>query len=85
MARPLNELRNEVGSMKPDELFGVGVRWIGLICALTGLPALLQFNYGAAISGAGQVVLGLLLMTRADAIVRVCYPKTKDLTDFRDS
>ena len=71
--------------MKPDELFGVGVRWIGLICALTGLPALLQFNYSAAISGAGQVVAGLILMTRADVIVRVCYPKTKDLTDFRDT
>lgn len=58
--------------MKPSELFGVGIRLIGVTCALTGLPAvtgIMQGNYAAI----GQVVVGLLLVTQADAIARLCY------------
>ncbi len=65
--------------MKTDELFGVGVRWIGLVCAMLALPELLQLDYMAAVQAAGQGVAGLILMTRADWIVRLCYPK-----DFRE-
>jgi hypothetical protein len=66
--------------MKAHELFGVGVRWIGLICVLSGLPAISSFNYTAILGVAGQIVVGLILITRADLIVRLCYPK-----EFRES
>jgi hypothetical protein len=60
--------------LKASELFGVGVRLIGVIGALTGLPSLLGFLQGNW-SGALEVVAGLVLVTRADSIVGYCYPE----------
>lgn len=56
--------------MTAKELFGVGVRLIGLITALMYVPALAQLNY---LTGAMGVV-GLLLLTRADLLAQFCYP-----------
>lgn len=62
--------------MAPRELFGVGVRLIGLAGALAGLPqlSLLPLNLGAAL----QVVAGVLLLMRADLLVNLCYPPKRE-------
>ena len=57
--------------MKPSEIFGVGVRLVGLFFVTYGLPGCFQLD----IYSAGHVVAGLILVTRADLIVRLCYPK----------
>jgi hypothetical protein len=62
-------------SMTAKELFGVGVRLIGLVTALVYLPALVLLHYVDGAMG----VIGLLLLTRADLIAHLCYPK--DATD----
>lgn len=68
--------------MKADEVFGVGVRLIGLIFVLSGLPNLLQLDYYTA----AQVIAGLILVTRADSITRGCYPRhsRQEFMDSRD-
>ena len=58
-------------SMKPAESFGVGVRLVGLFFAIYALPGCFQLD----IYSAAHVVAGLILVTRADSIVRLCYPK----------
>ena len=75
--------------MTAKELFGVGVRLVGLIAALASLPSLLQLNLLGALPG----VAGLVLLTRADWIADRCYPiqrpgddwRVKTPKDFRDT
>jgi hypothetical protein len=72
-------------NMTAKELFGVGVRLVGLVAAFNYLPALVQLNYVAAAPG----IVGLIMLTRADFIARLCYPEDsreqadRDLRDFR--
>ncbi len=70
--------------MAPRELFGVGVRLTGLVAAVGALPALLgiPLNVGAA----AQVVLGLILITRAEMVVDLSYgtDRRKALDDKDD-
>jgi hypothetical protein len=71
------------------EFFGAGVRLVGIAAALVYLPALLQRDYLGAVPG----VAGLVLLTRADLIARLCYPldprdedwRAKVPKDFRDT
>jgi hypothetical protein len=65
------------------ELFGVGVRLIGLITVVSCVPSLFHLDYLAL----APVVVGLILLTRADAIAQLCYPRDareRDLKDFRE-
>lgn len=76
--------------MAPKELFAVGVRLIGLASVMVTIPDLFSLNYLAF----APAVAGLILITRADLIANLCYPK--ELTrgnfeiravprDFRDT
>jgi hypothetical protein len=72
----------------PQELFAVGLRLIGVWFAVSALPEILALNYFGALPG----ITGLILLTRADLIVQLCYPKgsrkidqpEKPPRDFRD-
>ena len=55
--------------MKAHELFGVAVRVIGLVLALSSIPTALVNPF----VGAGCIVMGLLLLVQANLIVRLCY------------
>ncbi len=70
--------------MTAKDLFGVGVRLIGLVAVMMALPELLHLNY----LGAGPGVAGLILITRAELIAHLCYPqhsREKAFKDFRES
>jgi hypothetical protein len=75
--------------MTAKEFFGAGVRLVGIAAALLYLPAMLQRDYLGAVPG----VAGLVLLTRADWIARLCYgvdPRNDDWQvkapkDFRDN
>ncbi len=58
--------------MTAKALFGVCVRVVGLVVSISGIPDLLTPMYWA---GALPVVGGLVLITKADFIAGLCYPK----------
>ena len=61
--------------MTPRELFGVGIRLIGVIGIVVAAPTLLSIPLN--IMAAGQVVIGALLVTKADLFASLCYPHTR--------
>jgi len=71
-----------------QELFAVGLRLIGIWFAVSALPEIFALNYFGALPG----IAGLILLTRADLITQLCYPKgsgkpdpqEKPPRDFRD-
>jgi hypothetical protein len=69
--------------MTAKDLFGVGVRLIGIAAVAAALPAILRLDYYAAAQG----VAGLVLITRADLIAGLCYRddlREKTLRDLKD-
>ncbi len=64
--------------MAAKDLFELGVRLIGVLSVVLGLPSVLLLDYGAA----AQIVAGLILITRADVIGNFCYPPPR--VDYRD-
>ena len=63
-----------MSSMTAKELFGVGVRLVGLTTVMAFLPDLFQMNLLGAAPG---IVAGLILLTRGDLIAALCYPTDK--------
>jgi len=53
------------------ELFIVGLRLLGIYFAVAAIPAALSLDYFGACPG----VAGLILLTRADLIANLCYPR----------
>jgi len=75
--------------MVPRELFGIGIRLVGLAATVKSLPEMLALDYLGSVPG----IAGLVLLTRADLIARFCYPldprdqdwRVKVPKDFRDT
>lgn len=57
--------------MTTGELFGVGVRLVGLATVLLNLPMLFGLSY----PGAFQLVAAVILIARPNLFVAACYPK----------
>lgn len=57
--------------MAAKELFAIGVRLIGLTAIMVTIPELFTLNYLAA----APAIVGLILITRADLIANLCYPR----------
>ena len=66
--------------MTPKELFAVGLRLVGVWFAVSTLPDMLTINYLGAVPG----IAGLVLITRADLIAQLCYPKDVRRDDRRE-
>jgi hypothetical protein len=64
----------------PQDLFGMGVRLVGLVGVLLGMPALFRLD----LVGAAPCVAGLILITRADLIVKLCYPTSALKAQWRE-
>ncbi len=61
--------------MTPRELFGVGIRLIGVVAIAVAAPALISIPLN--LMAAAQVVIGALLVTKADLFALLCYPRTR--------
>ena len=61
--------------MTPRELFGVGIRLIGVIGIVVAAPALISIPLN--VMAAAQVAIGALLVTKADLFTSLCYPRTR--------
>jgi len=61
--------------MTPRELFAVGLRLIGVCAIVVTAPALISIPLN--VMAAAQVVIGALLLTKADLFALLCYPRTR--------
>jgi|GEM_PF-2143339 len=61
--------------MTPRELFGVGLRLIGVVMIVVAAPSLISIPLN--IIAALQVVVGALLLTKADLFALLCYPRSR--------
>ena len=61
--------------MTPRELFAVGLRLIGVGAIIVTAPALISIPLN--VMAAAQVVIGAMLVTKADLFALLCYPRTR--------
>ena len=57
--------------MTAKEFFAAGLRLLGIYFAVAAIPAALSLDYFGACPG----IAGLILLTRADLIANLCYPR----------